>query len=426
MIFPRKAFWSSISLLICLSIAISSLSLRTIGFVPSDFVDAHPTQVPNNWQTPSPDTLLNLAEKKFDDNDIKASQADALNAISKNITSGGITALLMTLDEQQKQVKNAALLADFSDKLWPAHSYTRSRLADYWIKHNNLERILHEWNILLIHNPSLQEKYFPVLQNIVTNEQTRVFLQPYLKTPSKWWNNFFTYLVRNSATLEPISVLYQARLDAGGIIDPLERKLFVQRLMKEKYWSDAYFAWLSGLNESQIQLSGFIYDGGFESDTFNTGFDWNFIPYKNIRIKTSSTIGMTGRKALQILLDTKDPLNFAHISQYIKLNSGAYTLKYALRIDSLQATEGLKWRVRCYPNNKILGESKAIKDKAAPWSVNEFSFIVPDTSSQECGLQLLRLEASSSYKHQQLFQGSIWFDSISIVKSPSSNNASSD
>lgn len=418
----KQGSWFIIVLLLCSGIVAGSASLRTIGFVPSDFIDANPTKAPTSWQTPSSVTLLNLAETAMLDNKLIESEPLALKALSHNLTNGGATVLLMRIASQLKQSDKEKTLANFSDKLWPAHAYTRAYLADYWLKQNDLEKVLHEWNTLLIHNPATQEKLFPILQQLANDGTGAKLLRPYLRTPPSWWKRFFAYLINKNPSIEPIGALYQARLDAGGTIDPYERRLYVQRLIKEQRWEDAYIAWLSGLNEQQIRLSGFLYDGGFEDGVLNTGFDWTFIKNRNITLITESTIGMKGMKALHLTLSNREPVNFAHLLQYLKLAQGNYLVRFSSRVDNIQNPEGLKWRVRCYPSNKLLGESSAIKEKSQ-WSNNEFSFSLPDLAPSECGLQLLRLEASSTYKHQQSFRGSLWFDNMSIVKANSSETS---
>lgn len=409
----------TVSVIFCVLLGVISLSLRTIGFAPSDFIGVSPSQHPASWQISHADTLVSLSEDALEAGDIERAKLLALDALKKNITSGRATAHLMLIYEQQGLIEQANTLAQFSETLWPAHTYTRSRLADYWLRRDDLQKTLAEWSILMDHSPGLRQRLYPILQDIANDPERFVTLQPYISNPPKWWTSFFNYTSNENKQLDTVRGIYQLRVDSTTPIDEQERRGYINRLLKENLWDEAYLSWLSGLEPDQLTWSGLIYDGGFESTSSNTGFDWILSNTNGVKTDTTTTNGMVGKKALRIVLDDKNRINFQHVSQRLMLTPEAYTLSLRYRIDRLKTGEGLRWRIHCINNNSIrlLAESQLLADRS-PWSDLQFSFEIPTI---DCPAQLLRLEASSPYEHNHSFKGSLWFDDIKIA--PSAPNA---
>ena len=155
-----------------------------------------------------------------------------------------------------------------------------------------------------------------------------------------------------------------------------------------------------------MNYSGLIYDGGFESDVFNQAFGWRLSRSKNPRIKPDITYGIKGRKALRITIRKQKPVNFKHVSQRLMLSKGSYELSFRYRTDTLKTTKGLTWRIRCIEGGKeVLAESLPMLG-SNPWTSLVVKFDIPES----CPVQLLRLEATSRFRHDHFFQGSAWFD----------------
>ncbi|PID48921.1 MAG: hypothetical protein CR991_09285 [Proteobacteria bacterium] len=415
--------WRIVLISFCLILAYASLSLRLGGVGPSDFIDTAPIEEPAWWQTSHPDTDIALSMKAMDAGDLDEAKALALRALSKNITNGNATAQLMLVYEKQGFPEEADKLAEIAEQLWPAHAAVRTKLAEYWLRRDNLPKLLEEWHVLMIHNATLRRSVYPVLQEVANTPDIAVLLKPYAKVPPNWWNGFFNFMAAKNENLDTIRMLYQARVDSEVPLSNSERRAYVRRLMKEKLWTEAYFAWLSGLDAKALLLSGTVFDGGFESNLKNTGFDWRFAKAKGMNIQLDQTIGAKGRRALRVSFNGRKRINFRHVSQFLNLTPGeSYDLKFDYRVDRLETATaaGLSWRIRCHPNNKkIIAESDSIFKQSA-WQTMITPFTVP---TSDCPAQLLRLEASSRYTHEHSFKGTLWFDNISIVRAEPENTS---
>lgn len=357
------------------------------------------------------DALVKQAEGMLASGEYKQAEVLGLAALNQNPSSGRAASFLLSLYEKNNQIAIASEVGDLAGKLWPAHGYTHSRLANYWANQRRIDKLLAEWNILLIRNPGLQGELFPKLQALTVDVGQLDLLEPYIKNPPSWWAGFFGYL-SSRVSLSDLQTLYFARFSSNIPPQESERNSYVDRLIKEGSWKDAFDIWFLGLSQLNMRFGDLVFDGGFESALYNQGFAWYLSGSKNPRISREITYGIKGGKALHIVFRAQDRINFQHVSQRLLLKPGDYTLSFRYRLDTLKNTKGLVWRIHCIAGDNIeLAESSAVNGKS-PWSESSVDFAVP----KSCASQLLRLEAASPYVHDHTFSGSIWFDDIKIRK----------
>ena len=364
----------------------------------------------------SPDALL-IQSQQIVNVFPKDSELGALSVLRQNPTSGAAATHLMSFYEAFGREAEADKIAEFASKLWPSDTYTRSNLSDYWFRRNRPDRQIREWNVLLTRDGSFRKRLFPLLMEIVEREDLSSLVLPFVEKPPIWWDAFFSYLSKN-LDLSRLELLYRLRVAADVAPSSLEQNSYVNRLIKERRWEEASDAWFIALTPRQMRYSGLIYDGGFEGDVFNQGFGWRITRSKNPKIKPDITYGIKGRKALQVTLRKQIPINFTHVSQLLLLTKGSYTLSFRYRTDTLKTTKGLSWRIRCIEGGEeVLVETEPLLG-SNPWSSLSIDFNVPET----CKVQMLRLEATSRFRHDHYFQGGAWFDDFVINEAEPKSN----
>ncbi len=402
-------------LILCAGVALvgGSLSLRLGNVAPDDIINEPMLGSVDSWHTVSEQELINQSATALVTDDIDGAKLYALQALEKNYTSGKAAYQLLEIYKKQGDIENGDKVAILASELWPAHSKTRAGLADYWLSRDNLSKLLPEWSNILTRKPVTYKTIFPALQTLANSEKTFFLLLPYMQKPPKWWPAFFNFLTTKNESLATIKAIYAIRSESDEGLTSSERASFVRRLIKERLYQDAHYAWMSGLDDNAFKLTGLVYDGGFEGQTYNTGFDWNISRAKGLKIRTNTTSGVTGARALQITLNHKR-LNFRHLSQRLNLKRGDYRLSGRYRINRLKTTKGLSWRLYCIDadsgKSSKIAESERFSGRK-PWSEFIVDFSITD---EQCTSQLLRLEASSRYAHDHAFKGSLWFDDIKI------------
>ena len=354
--------------------------------------------------------LTRLAEKANEAAQLDESEHLALQAMAQNITSGEPPSHLLQLYASQKRSQQANETATIAGKLWPAHTYTQTRLADYWARQERLDKLLPIWNVLLTRNASLHASTFPVLQQLLAQDEYKALLTPFIEKPPKWWPSFFNHLAQNA---EPalLNSVYEQRQHSKSPVSKEERATYVTRLLRDKDWHNAYRVWQAGIPPQLRDQKTLVFDGGFESNSINSGFDWQMRQAREVSIKPDVTYGIKGKQALHIRLKRDNPVHFQHLSQTLLLPAGDYQLSMRYRLDTLKNTKGLRWRVHCLNTaSTLLGESLALRGQKS-WDTLNASFSVP---SSDCVAQRLRLEADSAYRHDHTFEGHLWFDDIAI------------
>lgn len=337
------------------------------------------------------------------------SEALAIAALRQNPSSGRAATHLLSLYESEGKLAESDQVADLASRLWPAHSYTRSNLSEYWLRRNRADKMVQEWNVLLTRSGRLGRQFYPPMQALLESDETASLILQFADTPPRWWNGFFGHLSRN-LDLPRLIQLYRLRVASTEPPSESEQNSYINRLIKDRLWQEANDTWFLGLTPRQMRFSGLLYDGGFESGVFNQGFGWRLSRSKNPRIKPDITYGIKGRKALQVNLRKQKPINFRHVWQRILLEPGAYELSLRYRTDTLKTSKGLSWRIRCIEGGKeVLGESIPLLG-SNPWTTIKVGFAVPES----CSVQMLRLEATSRFRHDHFFQGSAWFDDLKI------------
>jgi hypothetical protein len=191
----------------------------------------------------------------------------------------------------------------------------------------------------------------------------------------------------------------------------LERESYLKRLQKEGNITEAYLVWVNGLSREERRHLGLVYNGSFELEPSNAGFDWYLNRSERATIRTGSTFGVSGEKALHLLFKNHEG-RFRHVVQPLFLDPGHYRVTGRVRTDSLETRGGLKWVVRCRsPQGEGFGESGRFLG-SNEWREFSFEIQVPET----CNEQEIRLQSSGERLFEHKMTGGAWFDSLAISR----------
>lgn len=373
-----------------------------------------------------------LADQALVRGDKAKAEAYAWRGVNHNITSGRPVARLLVIRDLEGKLEEANHLAEISIRLWPMHEDTLLRVAYHWITREDVNQLLQTLNILLTQTSTYNANFFPPLHELATSAEGIPLLRQYATSAPSWWPGFFNHLTQHEKNLTIVKEYYQARQQSTVPLSKGEQHTYINRLLQEKDWLTARQTWLNSLDDTVWSRNALLFDGGFESNITNEGFAWYFTSNKQTKIETGSTYGINGKQALRVTFkDDNKPLDFQHVWQRLLLQSGDYQLTLRYRIDHFDSKKGLRWRLRCEDNLAVLAESAPLLGsydngwKTLTVNVNVPNVDLPhDTieTGATCDSQLLRLEATSRFAHEQLFKGTLWFDDIAIesrAKEPS-------
>ena len=365
------------------------------------------------WNPQHPEVLYQRALQQMDQNP-EAAQALLRAAYAQNPADARpLLATAELLAAQGNRDRGDALIAA-ALQLTPADPRTHQQAALYWAKQGKIGQAMKQWSLVLEADPKRSPTIFPLLLRIAEDPKLRKHFQPLAEKVPEWWEDFFQEAAKVLST-EALQFLYGLRQRSGTPIQEAERKVYVERLLEIGEISEAYLQWVDGLDTAQRAQLGLIYDGGFELEPENWGFDWHFQDRAGVVLDRASTYGVDGEQALHILFEqTKRP--FQSLWQRLFLDPGAHALEGAVRIDSLDSQGGLQWVVRCkYPLDAgILGMSDRFLGSSR-WQSFRFEFQVP----QNCLLQELALVSAGKRPYEwEILSGGIWFDRLRIQRIP--------
>ncbi|MGB5832579.1 MAG: hypothetical protein WBG92_11395 [Thiohalocapsa sp.] len=361
------------------------------------------------WQPEHPFAQLALGIRLMSE-DPERAQALLARAYRANPTDPRPLIILASQFAAADDTTRANELMDTAASLAPVDPRIQEQVAAYWADRGDAQRALSHLSKVMEAAPAERRRFHPTLLKLAADPVARGLLGPYALLPPPWWESFFKYAAHKAVTLEPVRFLYNVRRDAEAT--PLtddERAAYVGRLQRDGLVSEAYLVWINGLDASERQQLGLIYNGGFELELSNEGFGWRVATHKRVDIRSQATYGAVAERSLK--LDFRALENrFRHLSQPLFLNSGIYRLSGKARADSLLTKGGLQWQVNCLlPESHRLGESKRFLG-SSEWADFEFDFEVPAS----CESQELRLVSSGTRSFELKIDGNLWFDDMRI------------
>jgi hypothetical protein len=154
---------------------------------------------------------------------------------------------------------------------------------------------------------------------------------------------------------------------------------------------------------------GNVFDGGFEWEPSNVGFDWRISRVAGAIVSLAPVTGAGGNQALQIEFEGMR-VPFQNVRQLLALPPGRYRLQGRVRLDDLRSDRGLVWTVACADSNRAIAETEPMSGQRG-WTSFGMDLVVPGES---CGGQWLVLRIPARIPAEQLIAGTAWFDDLQI------------
>ena len=318
---------------------------------------------------------------------------------------------LMLLASLEPDVEASDTLVATALKVSPSNPETLKQAGVHWLKRGDLPRAVDSFSRAMIAAPSQSQQLNPVFLKLLEDPQTRDLLVPLAKDPPPWWDRFFREVATSAADLETVRSLFAMRKAESSVpLSEVERETYVERLRRDRQYTEAYLTWVNGLDDVRRQSLGLLNNGSFEVEPSNRGYDWRLGKSPNLVAETAETYGTEGKRALHLIFRGFDA-RFGHLSQDLFLDPGSYRLSGRARPDGLKSSGGLQWRVLCEASGEsmVLAEGERFLG-TSQWEDFTLDFAVPPG----CERPILGLVGAIRTPLDQRLDGSIWFDALSI------------
>lgn len=227
---------------------------------------------------------------------------------------------------------------------------TRLLLMDYYARSGRPSEAVTEMDYVLRYNEPARQLVFPELVKLLRLAEARRALAPLLATDPPWRGDF----VKSAETLgvapadaEDLYERVAAARPAGGAA--LERRLYLQSLVRAGQASQARAIWLSALPAAGRQQNALIFDGSFSGVRASQPFAWILkdteLGRAEIRADVQpghlATTYFGGRPALLA-------------EQVVALAPGAYKFSFSAKSDSGVSSGQVFWSLSCMANGREL------------------------------------------------------------------------
>jgi tetratricopeptide (TPR) repeat protein len=314
--------------------------------------------------------------------------------------------MLANQAELRGDLPSAMSLYSVAAKRGPRDLPTLGRLVQYQLKQGNRAQALAYVDQMLRVEPELAPRLFPLVASLSAQDPAAV-AKLLLQHPP-WRTTFLFELMKHGQDAALTRLFDQLRRSPGGL-STRELSAWLNRLIKSGQWGPAYLNWVESLSPEASKRIGNIYNGGFELEPSQLGFDWRFGRVAGAQVTRDQVTGSEGLYALRV--DFEDQrIPFRHVQQLLALVPGTYRLQGRVRTDDLRGERGLVWTLTCAEDGRIIGETDPVTGRHA-WQDFSRDFAVP---AEKCGGQWLTLRVPARIAAEQRLGGTAWFDDLSI------------
>ena len=252
----------------------------------------------------------------------------------------------------------------------------------------------------------------PMMLGLAATPEAQPALAERLLTSPPWKAGTLRHVIVNAPDTDAVSPLMdRLRASPVGMGDEA-LGLWLDRLTREDRWGQAYLTWVSQLPPERLQGLGNVFNGDFDWEPTQAGFDWRFGRVAGARISRLAVPGVTDGAALRVSFDDRR-VPFSHVRQLLALPPGRYRLSGQVRLEGLRTDRGLVWTVGCAgPGNQPLTDTAPFKGQSA-WRAFAADFEVP---GEGCGGQWLTLRLPARIPAEQRIGGTVWFDRLQIAR----------
>jgi tetratricopeptide (TPR) repeat protein len=175
-------------------------------------------------------------------------------------------------------------------------------------------------------------------------------------------------------------------------------------------WQQALAA--SGWPQDSADDSSLVFNGGFEHDLANGGFDWREAPMEGATYDFDTEVFHSGKRSLKVTFDGGGNYDFQHLAQFVAVEpEKSYRFTAWLRTQDISTDSGLQFEILDYQHPKELHVATDNLTGTNPWTLAQVEFTTPaDTHWLK-----ITLRRHPTWKFDNKLRGSVWVDDVSLV-----------
>lgn len=360
-----------------------------------------------DWEPDNPAALLAVAKQHLEEGDAQAASATARELLRVAPLSGEAFVILAKAAELAGDNAQASVLFPLAARRAPEDPYVRAWLIEDLLRKARYAEALGEFDTLFRVSSGEAGKLLPIFAQLSDVEEFADALTAALNTRPSWQSGMLSALLEHGSH-DAVDRIF-GNLQRTGSLPAEEASRWLDRLMHDGLWGEAYSRWASGLKLPPGASLPLLYNGGLETEPSGSGFDWRIRPAVGVFVERTPTPGATGSFAMEVGFSGRRVPEI-NVEQRLFLAPGAYVLSFRARADALHSDKGLQWAIQCYEQNEPLAVSEML-DGSFGWKRVEVPFIIPE---EGCVAQRLWLRNPGAAAAGKAVSGEIWFDDFAI------------
>jgi len=181
----------------------------------------------------------------------------------------------------------------------------------------------------------------------------------------------------------------------------------------------AYQVWSDLLKKGLIQPTEdaasqtLIFNGHFEQDPTNLGFDWRIIPMEGMYAGLDETTYRSASHSLLIQFSGKANVDYRNVFQLVRVqHNHSYRLSWAMKTEGISTDSGLRMEVRdLYDPHALDQFSDSLIGTTEGWSTSTMDF----KTGTKTELIMVIVARVPSAKLDNQIAGKAWVDDVSLV-----------
>jgi len=290
------------------------------------------------------------------------------------------------------------------------------RYGNFLLRRKDYPEAFAEMRRALASNPNLTVE--AVSECSKTSSDLASILAEILPSQSRYYLTAMDYFLSQHELDAAVTVWNQ--LLALNQSVPMERlEPLINGLIDQERVEDAFQLWRQALRATHwpqdADNSSVVFNGGFEHDLLNGGFDWREDPISGASFRLDDNVAHTGRRSLQITFDGSANLDFQNLQQLCPVEPGRrYHFAAYARLDKISTDSGIRFAIYDTFHPATLQILTADLIGSRPWFLVEADLL----TGPETHLLTISLRRLPSWKFDNKLRGTVWVDDVSLVPVP--------
>lgn len=361
-----------------------------------------------DWGRNNPAALTALALEQVGQGKLDQAAENTRSLLRREPLNGQGFVILAAIAEAGSNKAQAMQMYAAAIRRAPYSVAPRARLAGEQLSQGEFREALENLDGIFRISGAEQARIFPILIELAVNPEFADALALKLATQPVWRDSFVSN-VFSLASPEQLAAVLSA-LQHHGVLDAEMMRSWIDRLIKDGKWGEAYARWIRGIQQSGPFRLRHVHNGDFETAPSGAGFDWRIGDSAGILVDRPARISAGGNHALRLtFLDRR--IEAIPLHQWLMLGPGTYRLRFSATAQDLRSDRGVQWVIRCV-DGKELAASDLLTGQFG-WKSLDVSFDVP---ARECMAQDLWLRNAGAAAAGKMIGGAIMFDDFAIER----------